>query len=431
MTDNVSVYIETYGCSANLSHSETMEGVLESSGCLIVKNPENSDVIVLNTCIVKDPTEKKMMHRIKKFRKDFPNKKLIVTGCMPLGEYEILRSLDPEASLVGPNDSFQIGKCVKKALDGETVEYLSDKRENTLTKNKKRKNKFVNVVEISQGCMGNCSYCIVNKARGKLKSYPISDVVKDIKLSLKGGCKEIWLTSQDCGCYGFDIDRNVTNLLKEVTNIEAKFRVRLGMSNPNHILSSLRDIIEVYRDKKMYKFLHIPVQSGSDSVLSDMNRHYKTRDFKKIVNEFRKEIPGVTIWTDIIVGFPGETEEDFKETINLLKETRPDFINLSKFGIRPGTPAEKMDQIPSEIIKERSRKITDISEKLSRESNRKWIGKECQVLVTERGRKRNQYTGRNGSYKSVLIETDKDIMGKFVTVKIKSAGRRHLIGELD
>ncbi len=422
--------METFGCSANQSHSEVMMGLLEKEGFSIVKEPEEADVLIVNTCAVKEPTEKRILYKIRELRKKFPEKKMIIAGCMPVAEYEILRSKEPLASLLGPRDCLKIGECVKKTLKGLRVDYLGNKRENKLFCERKRLNPLVAVVEISQGCLGVCSYCIVKKAKGCLSSYPVSDIIKSIEMSLKQGCREVWLTSQDCGCYGKDINSSLVELMRQVTDTEGDFRVRLGMSNPNHVKPLASDLIELYGDKKIYKFLHLPLQSGSNIVLRDMKRHYETEDFKELVKKFRKELPFVTIWTDVIVGFPGETEKDFKETISLLKETKPDFVNASKYGNRPGTEAEKMEQVPGEVIKSRSRELGCLVEKLNMESNKRWLGKECQVLVTERGRGKNQYTGRNEAYKSVLIETERDLLGKFVTVKINDSGKRHLKGFL-
>lgn len=430
MTQKVSVYIETYGCSANQSHSEVMMGLLRDAGCLIVTDPKESDVLVINTCIVKEPTEKRMFYRLKMLRNEFPKKKMIITGCMPVAEYEMVKKIMPNASFLGPNNSLKIVKCLKNTLEGKRYVYLDEKMENKLCSPKYRINSYTNIVEISQGCLGDCSYCIVKRAKGSLSSYPAGDIKRDIKMSLKSGCKEIWLTSQDCGCYGFDINSSLTDLLRGVTEIKGDFRVRLGMSNPNHIKSFLSDLITIYRDKKLYKFLHIPVQSGSNRVLRNMNRYYKTEDFRQIVTKFRLKMPDVTIWTDVIVGFPGETDKDFKETISLLRATEPDFVNVSKFGLRPRTKAENMEPVPNVTIKERSIQVSDIVDKISLERNKRWVDRECHVLVTKAGRQKGQYIGRNETYKPVVIETDKDIRGKFVTVRINDVKKTHLVGTL-
>jgi len=342
-------------------------------------------------------------------------------------EYDFLRKIEPYASLLGPKNSSEIVECVEKTLKGKRVEYLGENRPKGLYL-KQRFNPYINIVEIAEGCLGNCSYCIVKKAKGTLVSRPISDIKRDINMSLKEGCKEIWLTSQDCGCYGMDRGKRLTDLLKEVTNIPGNFRVRLGMSNPNFVKRFLSDLIDIYRDKKMYKFLHIPLQSGSDKVLRDMKRQYVAKDFIEIVKKFRENIPEVTIWTDIIVGFPTETESDFRKTLKIVRETKPDYINVSKFGIRPGTEASKMKQLNSETTKKRSKILGELVDKICLERNKNWMGKECQVLVTEK--RKNQYIGRNESYKQIIIETERDIRGNFVTAEIRDVRKTHLIGKL-
>jgi len=424
----VNVYMETYGCSANHLHSEVMLGVLKSGGCEIVGIPEIADVLIINTCIVKEPTEKKIIYRIQSLRKKYPNKKIIVAGCMPAGEYDILKKISPDANLLGPNNCLDVLKCVKRTLDEKICEYLDKKMEVKLCRPKIRFNDFIDIVEISQGCLGNCTYCIVKNARGELKSYHTERIIKDIEMSLDAGCKEIWLTSQDCGCYGRDIDVTLIDLLKNIEKINGKFRVRIGMMNPNHVLPILNDLIECYKSDKIYKFLHIPVQSGSNNILMKMNRSYNIKNFKEIVKKFRETFPDVTLWTDVIVGFPGESEKDFNETIGLLREIEPDFVNVSKFGARPGTEAEKMEQLDADTIKERSKIISELVGKISLEKNGEWIGKDCVVLITKKGKNKNQYIGRNETYKSVLVESEKDLRGKFIKVKITDAAQTHLFG---
>lgn len=422
--------METYGCSANRSHSEIMKGLLEKAGCKIVENPELANVLIVNTCIVKDPTEKKMIHRIQYLSDKYPNKKMIVAGCMPMGEYGLVRKIVPGASILGPNNVLDVAECVNKTLNGEIVEYLDYKRETKLLKPRVRFNPYIGITEISQGCLGSCTYCIVKKSRGALRSYPLEEIKRDIELSLKSGCKEIWLTSQDCGCYGMDIGVTLVDLLSEIDKIKGKFKVRIGMMNPNNVLSILDDLVECYKSDKIYKFLHVPVQSGSDKVLRKMNRFYKVKEFKRIIKRFKEVFPNITIWTDIIIGFPGETEKDFKETMDLIEEIRPDFVNVSKFGLRPGTAAENMKQLDSKIVKERSKKMSELVGKIALEKNKEWIGKECDILVTKRGRRKNQYIGRNSAYKSVLVESKEDLRGRFVRAKIVDAKRNHLVGQI-
>lgn len=409
-----SVYIETYGCSANQAHSETMESSLAANGFRVVKNIEKADVIVINTCVVKSPTENKIRERIRFFVRGYPNKKLVIAGCA--SDVGMFRKIAPDALFLSSHRSKDIAKLLSEAV--------------RKTDKKIRKNPLIGITEIASGCLGSCAYCIVKLARGDLKSRKAKEITREVENSLKEGCKEIWITSQDCGCYGLDIGRNLAELLKEVVKIKGDFRIRVGMMNPTHIKPILNELIEIYKHPKVYKFIHIPVQSGSDHTLLRMKRGYETKDFERIVKEFRKSLPNITLSTDIIVGFPGERENDFKETFGLIKRTRPDIVNLSKFGARPKTEAARMKQVDNKITKGRSKRLADLVRKTGMEKNKKWVSKECVILITERGKRKNQFMGRNESYKPVIVEGKKDIMGRLLKVKIKNSGLTHLKAEI-
>ncbi len=297
------------------------------------------------------------------------------------------------------------------------------------TGKKIRKNQLVGITEIASGCLGACAYCIVKFARGNLKSRKIEEILKEIENSLKDGCKEIWITSQDCGCYGLDIQMNLADLLRQIVEINGDFKIRVGMMNPNHMKPILGELIEIYKNPKIYKSIHIPVQSGSDKILKSMRRGYKVKNFEKIVKEFRKIFPNITLSTDIIVGFPSEKESDFKETIEMIKRVRPDIVNISKFAPRPRTKAKRMKQLDNMVIKKRSKRLADLVRKIGMEKNKEWLSKECEILVTEKGKRKNQLMGRNEYYKPVIFEGKKNVMGKFLKVKITNFGLTHLNAE--
>lgn len=411
-----SVYIETYGCSANQSHSEVMAGTLEQNDLKITERIENSDIIVINTCIVKTPTENKIRDRIKFIQKKYPKKKLVIAGCAVDGEYRIFKKIAPDALFLSSHHSKDIAKLVlKKAKE---------------TERKIRKNPLVGITEIASGCNSKCSYCIVKLARRDLISKHPKDIVMEIENSVREGCKEIWVTSQDCGCYGKDIETNLAELLKKIVKIEGGFRIRVGMMNPTHIKPILKELIEVYRNPKIYKFIHIPVQSGSDKVLKSMRRGYTVKEFGMIVKAFRKVLPGITLSTDIIVGFPGEEEEDFKKSLALVRRIEPDIVNISKFGPRPRTTASRMKQLDNRIIKGRSKIMAELVGETGFEKNKGLVKKECSVLVNEKGKKKNQFMGRNENYKPVILANRRDLMGRMLKVRITSAGKTYLIGEI-
>jgi threonylcarbamoyladenosine tRNA methylthiotransferase CDKAL1 len=408
------VYMETYGCSANQAHAETMQGVLADNGFSIVKNSEKADVLLINTCIVKSQTENKIRHRLMYLAEKYPRKKMLIAGCA--ADVGLFRNIAKNAAFLSslkPEDAARL-------LKNQTKE----------SKRKARRNPLVGITEIASGCLGNCAYCIVRLAKGDLKSRSPEAIVQEVENAIKEGCEEIWVTSQDCGCYGLDKKTDLAELLEKIVGIKGNFRIRIGMMNPVHIEPITDALIDIYKNPKIYKFVHIPVQSGSDRILRLMKRGYGAGDFEKIVERFRGAVGNMTLSTDIIVGFPGETEQDFCKTLEMIKRVKPDIVNLSKFGPRPGTEAAKMKQVENRIIKERSSKIARLLKEIETGKNMEWIGKECEIVITERGKKANQFMGRNESYKPVVVESKKNLMGKVLRVRISDADQTYLSAEI-
>ncbi len=291
------------------------------------------------------------------------------------------------------------------------------------------KSGVVFVVPISEGCLNACTYCATRFARGVLKSYKPELVLKWVKEALaRGGYKEIQLSSEDTGCYGFDIGTNLAELLDEITAIEGDFRIRVGMMNPNHVIKFLDELIEVYQDPpKVYKFLHLPVQSGDNEVLRRMGRNYTVEEFEEIVSEFRRKIPGLNLNTDIIVGFPGEGEEAFQNTVELVKRVRPDKINVSRYSPRPGTIAAKWKQLPGWKVKERSRILHRLRLQIAYEINQTYLGKKVEVLVHGQGEK-GGIDARTFNYKEIILDAGEK-GGEITRAKITWAGSTYLRGE--
>ncbi len=351
------LYASVYGCPSNISDCEISLGLLQEAGFEIVDSSETSDINILFTCIVKAPTEQRMITEIQKLT-DL-RKPLIVAGCMTKTSQRTIEKINPNAVLVGPDSIEHIVAAVKASLDGRKIIYIKDERKTKPGHPRIKKRKEIGIIPISIGCLSNCSYCAVKLARGKLKSYPADEILKDVKYLSKSGCKEIWLTSQDNGCYGADRNTYLAALIRSVCEVEGDFKIRVGMLNPTYVKNEkiLDNLIDAYKHKKVLKFLHLPVQSGSNKILRLMNRRYVVKDFEKIVSEFRKEIPNLFLSTDIIVGFPEETEEDFQLTVGLLKKIKPNKVNISKFGIRSETESAKMKQLDVKTINRRSREI--------------------------------------------------------------------------
>jgi MiaB-like tRNA modifying enzyme len=418
------IFVEVYGCSANQSDYEMGLGIIKKNGFKIVDNSNSSDLNIIFTCIVKTPTSDRMIHRIKELTK--LNKPLIVAGCMPKTEKKNIEAISPRASMVGPNSIHIIDKIIKKALSGKKIVSTDDLKTPKLCLPRIRKNPIIEICEISNGCLNACSFCEVKLAKGNLKSYPLNAIIKEIKDSLKQGCKEIWLTSQDCGCWGMDNKSNLINLVDEICKINGKFLIRIGMMNPSHVKKIIGDLLKCYKSEKIFKFIHLPVQSGSDKILKSMNRNYSVKDFENIVKKIIHRFPMLTLSTDIIVGFPRETEKDFQKTINLIKKIEPDIVNISKFGARPGTKAEKMKQLSRKIINRRCKKLTELIRTIQLEKNEKWVGSAGEVLIDEVGNKK--IVGRNFAYKPVILKKGK--LGEFKIVKIKSSSSTSLFGEI-
>lgn len=359
------IFIKTYGCQANFGDSEVLAGVLKNENFEIVDNEKRADFVIVNSCSVKNKTQSKILDYIKKNK----NKKIIVGGCLT----KTINLRDKFPNIHGLFDTNSITKVPE--IIKEKKDIFSNKKEERILIPVVRMNKEIAIINISQGCLDACTFCATKLARGMLKSYRVGDIKRAVEKSVRTGAKGIYLTSQDNGCYGFDIKTNLPDLLKELVSIDGKFMMRVGMMNPWHLKKIEKKLLDIYESTKIMKFLHIPVQSGSEKVLKEMKRKHTVEEFKEIVKKFREKFPGGTIATDIIVGYPTETEDDFQKTIELIRETKPEVLNVSKFSSRPKTKASKLKQIPSEIIKERTKILDDIyKEYIKKISRRKSLG---------------------------------------------------------
>ncbi len=408
------VYVKSFGCSANLADGEVIAGCLSEAGFELVDTPKDAEFLVYNTCAVKSPTENRILDILRKAPKD---KRLIVTGCLPVINFERLENEVEFDGVTGPAPGSTIVNVLGRVGAGEKIVSLGDVSGSGLRLPRVPVNPVVSVVPINYGCLGDCSYCCVHFARGKLRSNPVDEIVERVRRDLASGAKEVWLTSQDTACYGKDSGTSLANLLESVCEIEGDFFVRLGMMNPDHVLGMLEELVEAYNCEKVFKFLHLPVQSGDNTVLGLMNRRYTVDEFRRVVQVFREKFPRLTLSTDIICGFPGEIEEAFENTKRLVVEVKPDIVNVSKFFSRPRTPAEKLLPIPPKELNRRSRELAELVRRVSFEKNRAWLGWEGSVLFDERG-KGESWMGRNFAYKPVVVKTDESLLGKFVQVKV-------------
>ncbi len=412
------IHIKTFGCTANKADSHRIMQLLTSQGHVFIDNPDSADLVVVNTCTVTQTTQQKVLKYINSVS-DL-GKDVVVAGCLPAAQPDTLTgidspsvtpaSLDDIKYIVGSNIVGSNGIIAPALYDVPIMEGITG------------------IVSISQGCVGQCSYCIVKQARGKLVSRPVPYIVDEIRLLVRHGAREIQLTSQDTSAYGMDMGVRLPELIRDVTAVEGDYMIRVGMMNPSTVIDIIDDVIESFKSPHIFKFLHIPIQSGSDKVLQHMNRKHTSEEFKYIVDTFRNNFPGMVISTDFIVGYPTETEQDFIYTLELLKEIRPQKVNITRYSSRPNTHSSKLRELPSWKKKERSRRLTQVHHSINRELLRKRIGDTIHVLTTEVG-KDNSTIGRDIYYNNIVVK--KDIpLGNWYDVKITGSTITYLIGEL-
>ena len=407
-------FVESYGCTMNFGEGEQLSKKMESLGHTRVNSPDEADIVILNTCTVVDTTEKKMIHRMGELKQE--GKEIIVTGCMAKVQPKRISIRLPESMIIPPDQYDLFSGKVESAFGcapcTETYEFGASA-----------------ILPIAQGCLGNCSYCITRFARGVLKSYQEDELLNEFKSMLDSGVKEILVTAQDTACYGRDIDTDLPTLLRRFLEFEGEYRIRIGMMNPNNLDRILDDLMDVMEDERVYRFLHIPVQSGSNSVLEKMRRHYTVDRFMGIVNRLRERYPDISIATDLITGFPGETERDHEKSIKLIKDLHADTVNITRFSVRPGTDAATMkNQIHGNISKERSTELTETKMSVEGDINSTLIGQRYRALVTENGRP-GTMIARNRNYRPIGIEADIPI-GTFIDVEITGSAPTHLVGRI-
>jgi threonylcarbamoyladenosine tRNA methylthiotransferase CDKAL1 len=435
-TSKRKIWVEAYGCPSNIADSEIIKGLLTADGFDMAVDQKEADASIIVTCSVKDSTEHRMIHRINEITKS--RRPIVVAGCLAKADRSKVESVNLSASLIGPNSIDQTVQVVRSALNSEKMVVLEDSVFSKLNIPRIRLNRIISIVEISTGCLSECTFCQTKLARGWLKSYRVGEITRQISGDISEGCKEIWLSSTDNGCYGRDIGVDLVHLLNSCVEIDANFMIRIGMMNPMYIPSMEEELVKVFeQSKKIFKFIHIPVQSGSDRILKMMKRGHTVDVFRKIVKMLRNEIPEITIATDIIVGFPSETEADFQDTLSLISEVRPDVVNISKYSSRPGTRASKRNKIDSQLVKRRTERLHLLVKKICYEQNlfwKNWIGK---ILVDEVTK--DAVVGRNYAYKPIFIpftecglskESANNILGAELLVGVRSVSANALCGSL-
>jgi threonylcarbamoyladenosine tRNA methylthiotransferase CDKAL1 len=372
-----SVYIETYGCRYNFGDTAKLVEVLRHYGSIIADNADEADAVIVNTCTVVGPTERRMLRRLAGFR-DYD---LYVTGCMPGVQREaILAVCSP--TIIPPATIQELYCSVGTVTGGGT-----------------------GIVQLAQGCAGRCSYCITRLARGSLKSFPAEQILAQVRAFVQAGTFEIQLTAQDVSAWGMDTGQSLPDLLAAIDRIPGHHRIRVGMMNPATVKGQVRELIDAFSGDHLFRFIHLPVQSGSNAVLTRMGRGYTVAEYEDIVSSFRKRYPDITVAMDMIVGFCGETESDFSASLGLIRRVRPAKVNVTRYSRRPFTPLSWEKDFPDHIKKDRSRSMNALAEEVYLSLNAVHLGKTVPFMVTETLRK-GSVMARSPEYTGIVLRED-------------------------
>jgi threonylcarbamoyladenosine tRNA methylthiotransferase CDKAL1 len=372
-----SVYIETYGCRYNFGDTAKLVEILRHSGGKVVENPDEAEAVIINTCTVVGPTERRMLRRLAGFRDD----NLYVTGCMPKVQHDaILAVCSP--IIITPETIHELYRCLGTVTGGG-----------------------VGIVQLAQGCVGKCTYCITRFARGPLKSFTAEEILAQVRAFVQAGTYEIQLTAQDVSAWGMDIGHSLPELLRALDKISGRHRIRVGMMNPATVREQRGDLVDAFAGDHIFRFIHVPVQSGSDAVLTRMGRGYTVAEFEEIVRSFRNRYPEISVATDMIVGFYGETTDDFSASLDLIRRVKPAKVNVTRYSRRPFTPVAREKDYPDHVKKDRSRTMNSVVEEVYASCNAVQLGKTVSFLVTETLRK-GSVMARSPEYTGIVIRED-------------------------
>lgn len=420
------IYCETFGCTMNRGDSELMLGRLAQAGHKITEKLEDANLVLVNTCAVKGPTQRRVLSRLEKLRQ-LDGKNIVVAGCLPLIDLKSIDRIGTFAGIISCHSLDSVTEVVGQISQGKNnVRVLRGVSKKICTPRLHLSDISVPIA-ICEGCTSNCSYCSVKFARGRLRSFNLNEIVKEIRSVVRSGHREILITAQDAAAYGIDTGKRLPDLLKQIVSVEGKFRVRVGMMNPASAKKILPELVNVFENEKIYKFLHLPVQSGDNRVLAEMRREYTVEEFEEMVHEFRGRLRDLYLATDIIVGFPGEDEDAFNNTCDLIERIRPDKVNVTRFSPMPRTNAARLPQLEGREVKRRSRLLSAKCRAIGHEQNKRYVGRIMQGLIVEKGKK-GGYVVRLSNYKPAIIAKGK--LGDFVTIRITEARPTYLRGKV-
>lgn len=433
--------VVTYGCQMNLHESEKISGILSGMGMSAVNEPENADVVVFNTCCIRDTAERRALGNIgkmKELKKENKNLLIVVTGCMTQQNgfaenmkerYQYVDVILGTHNISDLENQIRIRLEKKKRVAAvlDTDGYIDD--ETTPVTRTSFPNAWVN---INYGCNNFCTYCIVPYVRGRERSRDMKSIISECEKLINDGYKEITLLGQNVNSYGNDVpDENVNfaNLLREVAKIDGKFRIRFMTSHPKDLTE---DVVKAIRDNdKICNNIHLPIQAGSNSVLKNMNRRYTREHYLGLIEMIRRYLPDCGITTDIMVGFPYETEEDFLDTMDIVEKVRFSTAFTFIYSVRKGTKAAEMPQIPYEIKQNRIKRLIARQNEITEEISKDYVGNVYEILVEGMQEKKNGYVvGRTESGRLVSAKGDESMIGEFKNVKITAVKNAQLLGEI-
>ena len=417
------IFIKSYGCQMNVYDSNRLVNLFEPKGYSVTKNIENADLIVLNTCHIREKAAEKVYSDIGRInqikRKDKNNYKLVISGCVAQAEGEEIKKRAPSVDyIVGPQSYHKLPLMIE-----ENDRYINDDfLQNEKFKNLifKSSNSVSEFISIQEGCDKFCSFCVVPYTRGSEFSRSIEDIIAEINKYVSNGIKEIILLGQNVNAYhgknqqGKQVD--LAYLIDTISEIENIKRIRYMTSHPIDMNDSLIDVHG--KNSKLMPFLHLPIQSGSDKILKKMNRKHTVNEYCEIINKLKMKRNDIAISSDFIVGFPGESKDDFEKTIDIVKKIKFTIAYSFMFSPRPGTPAFNMDDINLTEKKSRLKELQSLLKLQQKNYNNSFINKKMKVLYDRMGRHNNQYIGRSIYNQSVFVESKKNLKGKILDTHI-------------
>ena len=431
--------ITTFGCQMNARDSEKLSGILREAGYVETES-EDADFVIYNTCTVRENANLRVYGRLgvlHGYKKKNPNMKIALCGCM-MQEATVVEKLQKSYRFVdlifGTHNIFKFAELLAMTLESDRmiIDIWKDTDQIVEDLPNERKYAFKSGVNIMFGCNNFCSYCIVPYVRGRERSREAKDIVREIEALVKDGVVEVMLLGQNVNSYGKNLEQPMTfaELLKEIEQIDGLERIRFMTSHPKDLSD---DLIEVMANsKKICPHLHLPLQSGSSRILKAMNRRYDKEKYLALAKKIRERMPDIALTTDIIVGFPGETEEDFQETLDLVRQVRYDSAFTFIYSKRTGTPAAVMeDQIPEDVVKDRFDRLLKEVQTISKEMAERFTGNEETVLVEEKNSQMDGYvTGRLGNNHVVHFEGSEELIGKLIRVRLDECRGFYYMGTM-